>query len=111
MQIGKLRHRVRIERPASTQDPTTGEMVPGWALVATVWASVEPLSVREFISAQAGQSEVTARFVIRHRAGLSAAMRLVHRGQVYNIEGVLADPKSGQHYLTLPVSVGVNDGD
>lgn len=110
MQIGKLRHRVRIERPATTQDPDTGEMVAGWETVATVWASVEPLSAREFIAAQAGQSEVTARVMMRHRDGITADMRLVHRGQVYNIEGVLPDPKSGRHYLTLPVSEGVNDG-
>ena len=110
MQIGKLRHRVRIERPATTQDPATGEMVPGWALVATVWASVEPLSAREFIAAQSGQSEVTARVMMRHRDVITPDMRLVHRGQVYNIEGVLPDPKSGRHYLTLPVSEGVNDG-
>lgn len=110
MQIGKLRHRVRLERPGRTQDPNTGEMIDGWELVATVWASVEPLSAREFIAAQAGQSEVTARIVIRHREGIDATMRILHRGRVYNIEGVLADPKSGRHYLTLPVSEGVNDG-
>lgn len=110
MQIGKLRHRVRIEAPAATQDPNTGEMVPGWALVDTVWASVEPLSAREFIAAQAGQSEITARVVMRYRDGIKPTMRLVHRGQVYDIKGVLPDPKSGRHYLTLPVSEGVNDG-
>lgn len=110
MQIGKLRHRVRIERPDTTQDLDTGEMVPGWALVATVWASVEPLSAREFIAAQAGQSEVTARVMMRHRDGITPDMRLVHRGKNYDIHGVLPDSKSGRHYLTLPVSEGVNDG-
>lgn len=110
MRIGKLRHRVTIERPGSTQDPNTGEMIPGWAPVATVWASVEPLSAREFIAAQAGQSEISARIKIRHRDGINATMRVVHRGQVYNIEGVLPDPESGRHYITLPVSEGVNDG-
>ncbi|MCH4563348.1 phage head closure protein [Halomonas sp. EGI 63088] len=110
MQIGKLRHRVRLERPAEVQDPDSGEMVPGWELVATVWASVEPLSAREFIAAQAGQSEVTARIGMRHRDDIAPTWRAVHRGQVYNIEGVLPDPKSGLHYITLPVSEGVNDG-
>jgi len=110
MQIGKLRHRVRLERPGRTQDPNTGEMVDGWELVATVWASVEPLSAREFIAAQSAQSEVTARIVLRHREGITAGMRAVHRGQAYDIQGVLPDPKSGRHFITLPVSEGVNDG-
>ncbi|GHC19452.1 phage head closure protein [Aidingimonas halophila] len=110
MQIGKLRHRVRLEKPAKVQNPDTGEMEPGWALVDTVWASIEPLSAREFIAAQSTQSEVTARIVMRHRADIAPNMRLIYRGKRYDIHGVLPDPKSGLHYITLPVSEGVNDG-
>ena len=110
MRTGKLRHRITLQRPGLSQDPLTGEMVPGWQDVATVWGSVEPLSAREFIAAQAGQSEIGARMLIRYRAGVDATMRARHRGKVYNIHGVLADPKSGLEYLTLPVSEGVNDG-
>lgn len=110
MRNGKLRHRITLQRPGLSQDPQTGEMLPGWQDVATVWSSIEPLSAREFIAAQAGQSEVSARIVIRYREGMDATMRAVHRGKTYNIHGVLADPKSGLEYLTLPVSEGVTDG-
>ena len=109
MRNGKLRHRITLQRPGLSQDPASGEMLPGWQDVAAVWASIEPLSAREFIAAQAGQSEVTARIVIRHR-DVDATMRALHRGKVYNIHGVLADPKSGLEYLTLPVSEGARDG-
>lgn len=111
MRAGKLRHRITIQQPGLYQDPQTGEMISGWA---TVWdkvpASVEPLSAREFIAAQAGQSEVTARIVIRYREGVLPTMRILHRGTVYNIQGVLADADSGREYITMPVSAGVNDG-
>lgn len=111
LSAGRLRHRVRIERPSYEQDPVTGEMILSWELVAEkVPAAIEPSSVREFISAQAMQSSVTARIVIRRRPGIDATMRIVHRGQVYNIHGVLADPESGLEYLTLPCSEGVSDG-
>lgn len=110
MRTGKLRHRITLQRPGLSQDPQTGEMVPGWQDVATVWASIEPLSAREFIAAQAGQSEVSARVVIRHRDDVDATMRALYRGKLYNIHGVLADPKSGLEYLTLPVSEGARDG-
>lgn len=110
LSAGRLRHRIRIERPSYTQDPITGEMTQGWELVAEkVPAAIEPLSAREFIAAQAVQSQVTTRIVIRRRE-IDATMRIVHRGQVYNIHGVLADPESGLEYLTLPCSEGVNDG-
>ncbi|GAA3721146.1 phage head closure protein [Oceanisphaera sediminis] len=111
MRSGKLRHRITIERPGQTQDPDTGEILPDWTPVATVWASVEPLSAREFIAADAGQSKISAKVVMRYRSGIDATMRLLHRGQAYNIHAPLPDPESGRHYLTLPVSMGTNDGD
>lgn len=110
MRIGKLRHRVTIQRPGQTQDPETGELLPGWTEVATVWASVEPLSAKEFIAAQAGQSEVSARILMRARSDIEPTMRIKHRGNIYNIHGGLPDPNSGRHWITLPVSRGVNDG-
>ena len=110
MRAGTLRHQVIIQRPDYTQDPVTGEMTPSWIEVAKTWASVEPLSTREFVAAAANQSKVSARIVIRYRIGIDATMRILHRDKIYNIEGVLADKVSGLEYLTLPCSEGVNDG-
>ena len=118
---GRLRHRVLIEQYVLAldsngdvaQDPATGETSGSWQEVVTVWAAIEPLSAREFLAAQATQSQVTARVLIRHRSDLDASMRLVHmvngaRGAVYNPAGFLADKDSGLEYLTIPVSAGVS---
>lgn len=118
---GRLRHRVLIEQYVLDldsngeviQDPNTGETTGSWQEVATVWAAIEPLSAREFLAAQATQSKVEAKIVIRHRSGLNAAMRMVHmvngaRGAVYNPAGFLVDKDSGLEYLTIPVSSGVS---
>lgn len=110
MRAGKLRHKVTIQARGEVQDPVSGDMVPGWTDFASVWASVEPLSARDFIAAQANQSEITARIVIRYREGILPTMRILHRGKVYAIHGVLPDAHSGLEYLTLPVSEGVSDG-
>lgn len=107
---GKLRHRITIEKSGQTQDPTTGEMITGWQLVATVWADKRPSSAREFKQSQAGQSEITGEFQIRYRDDIDATMRIVHNGKVYNIEGVLEDDETGLEWLTLPYSEGVNNG-
>lgn len=106
---GKLRHRVSIERVSLIQDATTGAMVEMWTEIAKVWAAVEPLSAREFVQSAAGQSEVTARITIRTR-DVQPTDRIIHRGTVYNIRGVLADKESGLEYITLPVAAGVNEG-
>lgn len=112
MRAGLLRHRIDIQSRGLTQDPETGEMVEGWL---TIWpkvpASVQPLSARDLIAAQAGQSEATGRMVIRYRAGVLPTMRILYRGDVYNIQGPpLPDPDSGQDYLTILVARGLNDG-
>lgn len=108
---GRLRHRIDIQEPQSSQDPITGEIIHSWV---TVWpavpAAVEPLSVREFIAAQAVQSEISARITIRYRDGLLPTMRILHNGRIYNPAGWLADPVRGNEYLTAPCSEGVNQG-
>lgn len=106
----KLRHPVEIQKRTPVQDSSTGEITHAWTKLAATWASVEPLSAREFIAAQAGQSQITARIVIRYRDDVDATMRILFRGKIYNIHGVLPDADSGLEYLTLPVSEGVNDG-
>ncbi len=112
MQAGKLRHRIDFQKAGAVQDPISGEMLSGWA---TVWekvpASVTPLSARDFIAAQAAQSEASARIVIRYRSGVLPTMRIIYRGEVYDIKGpALPDPESGLEYLTILVAKGVNDG-
>jgi SPP1 family predicted phage head-tail adaptor len=108
VEAGKLRHRVSIQDQTWTLD-SNGARVIAWVPVADVWAAVEPLSAREFIQSAATQSRVVARITIRARE-LRPTMRIIHRGQAYNIHGVLPDKNSGLEYVTLPVEVGVNDG-
>lgn len=110
MQAGKLRHRVTIQDKRRVQDAETGRLTESWVNHATVWASVEPLSAKEFIAAAATQTQVTALIKMRARDDILPTMRILHRGQAYNIHGVLPDPNSGRHWITLPVSQGVSDG-
>ena len=114
LQAGRLRHRVRIEKPGLSRDPSTGEPVPDdWVPVAdNVPAEIAPLSVRDFIVGAQQQSQVTARITIRYRPGIVANMRFVDLATdtIYNIQAPLADPKSGREYLTLACATGVNHG-
>ena len=103
-------HRITLQRKEQTQNPLTGALITTWVTEATVWAAVEPLSAREFIAAQAVQSDVSVRITVRYRPGITAAMRLLHDGKVYGITGVLADKGSGREYLTLPCAELPHDG-
>ena len=107
----RLRHRITLEIPGLAQDPVSGEMIPGWQVFAeNVPAEITDLSVKEYLAAQSAQSEVSTRVRIRFREGVNATMRIIHRGDIYNIHGVQRDPDSGIEWLTLPCSRGVKDG-
>lgn len=112
MKAGDLRHQVELQHKVTPRDPATGDYgEPEWQPFAKVWAQFSPLSARDLIAAQAGQSEASARVVIRYREGVLPAMRILHRGEAYSIEGpALEDPRSGREYLTILVSKGVKDG-
>ncbi|HGO5393639.1 TPA: phage head closure protein [Klebsiella michiganensis] len=110
MQAGKLRYRITLQARMQVQDPVSGAVETTWADISTLWAEVAPLSAREFIAAQATQNEITTRITIRFRTGVTPKHRILYRGKIYNIEGVLPDANSGREYLTLPCSEGVNDG-
>jgi SPP1 family predicted phage head-tail adaptor len=112
---GKLRHRLVIQELVDIADSSgevqdsSGAPMQEWQDVVTIWGAIEPLSAREFITAQSEQSKVIAKITIRARAGITAAMRIFHMGanKYYNIEGLLFDSDSGKEYLLIPVSEGI----
>lgn len=109
VESGKFKHRIELQEPLYTQNQDTGAMTPSWTQVASLWASIEPLSARDLIAAQAQQSKVIARITIRATADIRPNMRIIHNGKVYSIEGILPDKDSGLEFITIPVSLGVRD--
>lgn len=110
LDAGALNKRVILQSPSATQDTETGADEVTWQNVATVWAAIAPISVRDFIAADQRQSAVTARIVIRHRADINATWRVQHGSRYYRIVGILADQDSGVEYLTLACGEGVTQG-
>lgn len=106
LSAGDLPHKIVIEYPVHEQDSYGSDEV-NWLTFASVWAGKAPFSAKEFTAAKALHSKLTARFTIRYREDITAEMRIIHRGKIYNIEGVLPDKESGLEYITLPVSEGV----
>lgn len=104
---GNLRDRVQLQREDIAQNPTTGEMVPTWITVATIWADMHYQSVRDFVAASAEQSEVRGHATLRFRSDVEAGWRLVYRGKYFRILGVMPDNESGREHLTLALSEGV----
>jgi SPP1 family predicted phage head-tail adaptor len=109
MRSGQLRqYRITVQAPPEGQD-NDGSPRTEWRTVCQPYAKKEDLSGRELFAAQAAQSEVTTRFRIRYRIGLSAKMRLLCDGVIYNIEAVL-DRDGRKRELQLMCSSGLNNG-
>jgi len=87
MDAGRMRHRVSIQQVTETKD-TYGATTRTWATIATVWAAIEPIAGREYFYAQQVQSNVSHRVTIRHRAGVTPKMRIMHDSRTFEIESV-----------------------
>lgn len=113
LEAGKLRDRINIQRRINEQDPVTGETRVTWTNEwESVPARIEDISQRDQIAAQAVQSEVSSRIVLRYFAGVTSQHRIVDMdGQVYAIEGPpIRDKDTRREFMTLSVSLGASDG-
>lgn len=84
---GQLRHRVTIEQVAYTRDQVGGNE-ESWTTLATVWARVEPMGVRESFQRQVVNAQASWKVTIRHRADLHAKMRVLWEGRRFEIKGI-----------------------
>ncbi|PRC93084.1 phage head closure protein [Solimicrobium silvestre] len=106
MNSGQLNRRITIQA-ASTKQDALGQPIDGWSEVATVWAGITDINGREFIAAAAVQNTVQTKIIIRYRAGITPAMRVLHKDSIYNIEAVLGQDNV---WLNLMCSKEVNNG-
>lgn len=88
MRAGKLRHLVTVDQRSATPD-TYGEPAQTWTpLYTNQPASIEPLSGRELINAQAVQSDVTHRVRMRYVSGIETKHRIVFGTRVLDIRAI-----------------------
>lgn len=97
--IGEMRHRITFQREVKTPDGHKGFTV-AWQDMVTCWASVEPLSGREYFYSHQIKAEVTHRVRIRYRVDITTKMRIKHRDRVLEIESIL-DKKERREELEI----------
>ena len=99
MKIGDMRHRITFQEPVKTPDGYKGHEVK-WQDVVTVWASVEPLSGREYFYSHQIKAEVTHRVKTRYRTDITVKMRIKHRDRVLEIESII-DLKERREFFEI----------
>lgn len=103
MKAQKLRDRVTIYKQINgTRSPMGGSSGATWTPTLVLWASFEPLSVKDVINAQAAGSQTIARCKLRYRTDIDSKTRVGHRGKMYEVDGdPLPDNETGLDYITL----------
>jgi len=99
MKIGDLRHRITFEKEVKVPDGYKGFTVT-WQTVCTVWASVEPLTGREYFYAHQTKAEVSHRIRIRYNEKVNTEMRIRHKDRYLEIESII-DLKEKREILEI----------
>ena len=111
VRAGQLRHRVTIESYNSGGRDENGFATPAtWIEHSKLWAKVTPLSSKDLLSAQAEQSEVTARMMVRYNTEIDTTMRVIWKGRTFAIDSEgLDDNEDGMTYTTFNLRSGVEN--
>jgi len=87
MRSGNLKHKIIIQTYSGPQDDF-GEVTKGWSDFEMAYASITPLSAKEFFKAGT-HNEVSHKIIIRFIPGIIPKMRIVFDTRIFNIESVL----------------------
>lgn len=93
--VGKLRHRVQLQRPAATSDGQGGQTIV-WTVVASIWAEVVPVRAWETNFSSAVQYRRTHTMTIRWNDSIDTTQRVVFGSQTFQVKGIR--PKDNRRF-------------
>lgn len=96
IEAGRLNKRITISQKNVTRDAYGGESIQ-WEAFCTVWAAVLPIRGREYVAIRDAGAELTTRFLIRYRSGITPAMRIEYGGAMYDIIDVINPQEARTH--------------
>jgi len=92
MNIASLRDRLTLEQAVRAPDGGGGASLT-WQTVAELWAHVRPITGDERLRHDQVAGRLTHRVSIRHRPGVTPAMRFRQDARIYEIVAVLDSPR------------------
>lgn len=107
---GRLNKKGMFQRRIETRDEF-GQKSVGWEDIFANPISVEivPVSGRELLAAQQIKGEVTHRIRCRYRDGLTAAVRFVYRGRIFDLQASI-NPREVGVMLEIMAKEGLTNG-
>jgi SPP1 family predicted phage head-tail adaptor len=97
-----LNKHVTIQRRGTGQD-SVGQAEEAWGDVTTVWASIQPISGRNYFNASGERAEVTHQIMTRYGPDIAVRDRVVIDKRIFEIRAVL-NMEDRDRYLQLMVT-------
>ena len=87
MRSGNLKHKIMIQTSVESSNDL-GEVVNEWVDFKTAYASITPISAKEFFKAGT-HAEVSHKIELRYIDGIKPKMRVMYGVREFSIESVL----------------------
>ncbi len=101
MDAGKLNKRITVEYQQESRD-TDGAVIKNWVEFCKPWASIQPLTGKEYFdAAQSVDNVVNTKITIRYRAGIKPDMRILYKDAIYDITSIINPNESNQYLLLM----------
>lgn len=79
---------VSIQRLGTAQD-SAGQVIETWTTTATEWASIEPVSAREFFAASGERAEITHKITMHYGVAVLPRDQVVYGDRAFEIKGTM----------------------
>ena len=86
--IGKLRHRIRLQRPIITKD-SIGSEIESLEDMGNAWATIEPISSKSYSKTKQSPTDISTKIIIRYRKDVTPRMVVIFRGALFRIKKVI----------------------
>lgn len=83
MNPGELKHRITFQVQDLEQEEET------WNDILSTWANINPISGKEYYSAETINSDLTHKIRLRYRKGITPDMRILYKDRIFNIVSVI----------------------
>ena len=105
MEAGRLRHLVTLQEKSVTRDAYNAEVVT-WVDVASVWAEVDPWTMRERLSLRRKDGDAVIGLRVRVPLDVSLSKRFLFEGNGYRVIDIDATRKhQGELLVTARADV------
>ena len=100
MRVGRLRHLITLQTLQSVRNEY-GEVEKGYADLAKVWASIEPISANEKYLRNQENMQITHKIEIRFLKSIGVTMQILFNERKFEVKSVINPLEKNEKLILL----------